>query len=154
MASRKKKDKKRKQKQRRRPGRAKLTPKLTQGLPENTEVISTPGGQEKMSEVLLEFVEPYLQHGRTEEAVNKLLTVALVAWNAALVTGSQRDKLIQDTLQAVPAEVRPVMKNIIEEMMRRKETHFANNRRMIINYQLTMTPSGPHLQVLSTFPMA
>ena len=40
---------------------------------------------------------------------------------------------------------------VIDEMVRRKEAHFASNRRMIINYDLTMTPTGPYLQVLSTF---
>ena len=38
----------------------------------------------KMSDVLEEFVEPYLEFAETEEAYRKLLSVAVVAWNVAL----------------------------------------------------------------------
>jgi len=42
------------------------------------------------------------------------------------------------------------MKAIVDEMMQRKETHFAHNKRMIMNYQVKMTKEGPHVTVLST----
>jgi hypothetical protein len=76
--------------------------------------------------------------------------VGLVAWNAALMAGDKRERFLQDMVQAVPPEVRGDMRSIVEEMIRRKETHFAANKRAIIDYQLTMTPSGPHVAVIST----
>jgi hypothetical protein len=43
------------------------------------------------------------------------------------------------------------MMAIAEEMVQRKETHFAHNKRVIMNYKVTMTKEGPHVTVLSTF---
>jgi hypothetical protein len=143
--SRKKKKRKQTQRPRRPQGR------LTRGLPGNVTVVVPPHGAQKMSEVLLEFLEPWSEHWRDEEECRKLLSVGIVAWNAAVVSGGEREDLIQSTLKAVPPEVRADMRTVIDEMVRRKEAHFASNRRMIINYDLTMTPTGPHLQVLSTF---
>ena len=53
-------------------------------------------------------------------------------------------------VQAVPPEVCPDMRSIVDEMIRRKETHFADNKRAITDYQLTMTPSGSHVAVISS----
>jgi hypothetical protein len=145
MASRKKG--KRKKNKRHRPPR----PGRTQHpLPGGGMMVISPPGEANMSEVLLEFLEPYSEHWSTEEGFRKVLTVGLVAWNAALLSGSKREQFLQDMVQAVPAEVRGDMRSIVEEMIRRKETHFADNKRTIIDYQLTMTPSGPHVAVIST----
>jgi hypothetical protein len=109
-----------------------------------------PGAEIKMSEVLLEFLEPYSEYWTNEDQFNKLLTVGLVAWNAALLSGSKRNEFIEQMAHTLPADVRQDMRSIVEEMIRRKEAHFARNRRTIFSYELTMTPSGPHLTVLST----
>src|SRR3954465_15468565 len=139
MGSRKKK-KKRDKKKRPRPPKARLRPP---GLPGNVEVIATPRGQRKMSEVLLEFLAPYSEYWRNEEQFKKLLAVALVAWNASLLPGSERADFIQRMVATVPPEVRQDMRSIVDEMIQRKEAYFADERRNIISYELTMTPSGP-----------
>jgi hypothetical protein len=113
-------------------------------------VVVSPPGEVKMSEVLLEFLEPYDNLWKTEEQLHKLLTIAMVAWNAALVSGRRRDELLQGTLAALPPEARGDGRMLIEEMIRRKEAQFANIKRMVLDHQLTMTPSGPHLSVIST----
>ena len=41
---------------------------------------------------------------------------------------------------------------VFEDLIRRKELHFADNRRMILDFDLTMTADGPHLQIMSTLP--
>jgi hypothetical protein len=113
-------------------------------------IVVSPPGERKMSEVLLEFLEPYSKHWATEEQFKKLVTVGLVAWNAALMSGRARDDFIEKMAKAVPPELRPEMREIVDEMVRRKEAHFANIRRTIVSFDVTMTPSGPHLSVLST----
>jgi hypothetical protein len=52
-----------------------------------------PHGIEKMSEILLRFVEPYMELVTTDEALEKLLTVAIVAWNAAMLPPNERARL-------------------------------------------------------------
>ena len=41
--------------------------------------------KEKMSVVIESFVEPYLEMVEEDEAVKRLITLAIVAWNAALL---------------------------------------------------------------------
>ena len=116
----------------------------------DTAVFATPPGERKVSEVLLEFIEPYAGEWQSPDDLRKLLGMASVAWNATLLSGDERAKMIQDIIEAVPPEARAAMMGFVEEMMLRKLTHFADNRRAILNYQVTMTPSGPHVQVMST----
>jgi hypothetical protein len=125
---------------------------LTKNLPlDGSKILVQPSGQRKMSEVLLEFLEPYSQYWKTKEELNKLLGVAVIAWNASLLPSNERKEIIENAVKVAPPEIRQDMKVIVEEMMQRKERHFAHNKRMIMNYQVTMTKEGPHVTVLSTF---
>jgi hypothetical protein len=90
------------------------------------------------------------QEGLTEE-LNKLLGVAVIAWNGALLPGNERKEIIENAVTVAPPEIRQDMKAIVEEMIQRKETHFPHNKRMIMNYQVTMIKEGPDVTVLSTF---
>jgi hypothetical protein len=146
MSRRKKKGKKKqKQRPRRPPGR------LTQGLPGDFLVVEPPAGTRKMSEVLWDFLQPYVDTLRDDEALQKLLNLGIIAWNAAIVTGSKRDELIEGLMESVEPELRPGMRTILDEMIRRKDALFATNKRFILSLDLTMRPSGPYLQVVSTF---
>ncbi len=50
----------------------------------------------------------------------------------------------------MPPDVRRDGQAILEERIQRKLRHFAGNRRLIVDYKLTQTPTGPHLAVIST----
>lgn len=129
-----------------------LKTELTKDVPlDGCKIVVQPSGETKMSEVLLEFIEPYSQYWKTKEELNKLLGVAVIAWNAALLPGNERKEIIENAVKVAPPEIRQDMKAIVEGMIQRKETHFAHNKRMIMNYQVTMTKEGPHVTVLSTF---
>jgi hypothetical protein len=144
VASRKKDKRKKDKRARRRLGRA------ARALPGDTMIVVSPPGQAKMSEVLVEFLEPYAEHWRTVEEFRKLVSVGALAWNAALLPRSERESFFQEMVQAVPPEVRQDMRSIVEEMIHRKETYFAANKRAIVNYEIAMTPAGPHLSVISS----
>jgi hypothetical protein len=115
------------------------------------EVVILPEGAEKMSEVLTDFIEPYADLWKTEDELYRLLDVASVAWNAALMSGEERDKLIRDSMGAVPPEVRADLKAILTNLIRRKETYFASNKRIILSYEVTMGPDEYRVNVLSTY---
>ncbi len=117
---------------------------------DDSKIVVEPAGETKMSEVLVEFIEPYLKYWKTERELEVLLSTAIIAWNATLVRGSERSSLIENTIKVTPPEIRADTSKIIEEMMQRKELKFAQNRRMIVNYKLTMSKKGPHVTVLST----
>lgn len=121
-------------------------------LPPHTVVVHDPPGMEKMSEVLLDFVEPYLDSAPTEEALRKLLVLAVVAWNAALLPTTERDKFIQESENALPPDARADFRTVLDPLIARKLAHFATIRRGIFEFKLSMRSSGPYLQVMSTMP--
>jgi hypothetical protein len=135
-------------KRRRRELKKKLAPPSF--LPPDAEIFYGPRGGRKMSQILLEFVEPYRDSATTEESLQKLLTVAMIAWNAAMLSPSERQRLIQKTAETLPAEVRGDLQAILESLIARKEKHFSHCRRSILSFELTMRSAGPHLTVLST----
>src|SRR4051812_46828121 len=59
-------------------------------IPPGSKVVYEPAGREKMSEVLEDFIEPYRDMADGENALRKLLTLALLAWNAALLPEDRR----------------------------------------------------------------
>jgi hypothetical protein len=145
MAARKKKNKKKPKR-----GRPALgSSKLRSRLPPGTEIVPSGDGV-KMSEVLMEFVEPYLEEGRTDDELRKLLSVACIAWNAALVSGAEREEMLRDMAKTLPPDTAQGLRSIIDGMIRRKEVYFARYKRFIIDFQLTSSPTGPHLLVAST----
>ncbi len=109
----------------------------------------TPDGI-KISDVLREFVEPYMDLAQTEEAYRKLLMTAVIAWNVTLFPEQERMAKFEKFLQCYPAEVMNEARNIIEELMVRKEKYFSQYRRMILDFEVTDTGRGWHLSVVST----
>jgi hypothetical protein len=123
-------------------------------IPAGSRVVYNPAGRESMSDVLEAFVEPYRDMAETEDAFRKLLTLALVAWNAALLTEDRRQAMIEETLEAgfskAPAADRALAMEFVKTMVRRKEEHFPANRRAIVSFKLTDTGDDWHLTVAST----
>jgi hypothetical protein len=76
--------------------------------------------------------------------------MAMLAWNTTLIPEQQRKEWLADALETLPADARLDFLAIVAEMMLRKEAHFASHRRFLLDYELTMTPNGPHLSVIST----
>jgi len=146
MASKKKKEKRRqRQREKQKASRA------HKGSFGDFLVVDSLPGEAKMSEVLLEFIEPYGNTCGSEEEFKKLIGLGAVAWNAAFYSGGEREQFLQEMMATIPPEARQAMRALVDEMIRRKETYFAGNTRVIVDYQVTMTPNGPHLSVMSTF---
>jgi len=107
-----------------------------------------------MSDVLMEFLEPYTQFARTDDEMEKLLPLAVVAWNASLLDSQKCQQMLEAIINVTPPSAKADLKSILEQMMKRRQKHFSQNRRMVLEYQLTRTPQGPHLAVVSTMPNA
>jgi len=118
------------------------------------EIVIQPGLGEKMSEVLLAFIEPYRELATTREAYEKLITVAMVAWNAALLPKDKRDAFLDEGINPVLSSLGNKaiqdFKVIVNELIKRKERLFSNNRRFIVSYELSETKNNYHLSVAST----
>src|SRR5215471_10620019 len=79
---------------------------------------------EKMSEVLWEFLAPYMPLAPDREAVEKLLTMAIAAWNVTLFPVGERAQRVHELSTTLPAEARTDFLVLIQEMMTRKEQYF------------------------------
>ena len=122
---------------------------------ENEEAFSgmqsviNPPGQEKMSEVLEQFIEPYLGAVDDVASMQKLTALATVAWNAAILADDRRESFLDSIMDTFPKKARADAAQMIEEMIQRKNRYFADNRRQIVNVQVTDTGDGFHLTVAS-----
>lgn len=123
-------------------------------IPPGSQVVYDPAGREKMSEVLEDFIEPYRDLADSEDTFRKLLLLGTLAWNAALLPEDERRAMIDEILGAgLPGASeadRAHAGELIEGLVRRKQEHFAANRRAILSFEVTDTGDGFHLSVAST----
>ncbi len=118
-------------------------------------IVTNPQGEVKMSDVLEEFVEPYLPAVNNHSQRQKLFTMAVIAWNAAIMPAQERQSMLDSTIkQGLTGNPLAQMDalNIIEEMVQRKQQFFADNKRMIMDFQLQEIGKTFHLSVASTLP--
>ncbi len=106
----------------------------------------------KMSEVLEDFVEPYRKLVNSKESFKKLLSLAIVAWNATLFRNDDQKSHFQKLLSVFSHAARDDGQKIIEEMMERKRKFFPHYDRAILGFEVTDTGTINrwHLSVIST----
>ena len=127
-------------------------------IPPGTKVVIAPPGQEKMSEVLEDFVKPYLKIAHfSETALRKLYGMGMLAWNAALMPEAKRQEMIAKFMQLSLSETsetdRMAFLEMLKTLIQRKERFFAANRRAILSFAITVVgPEDYHINVASTLP--
>src|SRR5437870_10891073 len=119
------------------------------GFIEGNNVVFNPIDEEKMSEVLIEFVRPYLKSAKTFDAKRKLFTLAVLAWGASLLPKEKQDQMLNDVLRNLSPEINEGLREIVEMMIKRKNLFFADNKRKIIDLTLSETKDGFNLSVAS-----
>lgn len=120
------------------------------GLPEPKRMTVSPHCKAKMSEVILDFIAPYVPAAQSEGRYRALVSIAVVAWNASFFPPLERRRLVDSVIdQAMPDDAEDA-KLVIEELVQRKERYFSDNKRMILSYDLTITKEGSHLSVASS----
>src|SRR5689334_22891293 len=111
------------------------------GFPSDTPLLVELPGSFKMSDGLKELVAPYWETCQTPEALDEMLTMGMVAWNAALLTGNEREQMIQDMLKVLPADTHADARRILTSLIRRKEQLFPTVTRMMVSYELIPSPA-------------
>jgi len=131
-----------------------LKARLERGSFRGQKLVIMPSGQVKMSGVLADFVEPYMDSVDTEEAYRRLLTLALMAWNASFLPEEEQQDMIDRVLEAgIPAgndELKAGLKGIVNMLLARKKAHFSQYTRNIIDFEVTDRGDGYQLAVVST----
>ena len=119
-----------------------------------TGILKNPQGEVKMSDVLEEFIEPYLPEADELEKRQMLFEMAIIAWNLAIMPEHKRqsalDELFKDLMKGKPATAKRDLNSLMDEMVARKLELFPNNRRYILDFQLEDIGDQFHLSVAST----
>ena len=117
----------------------------------DTKVIASPPGTEKMSEVILRFAEPLKdEYG---DVPPHMIRLALLVWNASFLKEDAHKQAIRSIVEIVPAterEVRLEMLLTISMLLERKVKYFSNNKRVIMDYHITISDHRLNLDVVST----
>lgn len=109
---------------------------------------------EKMSEVLIEFLDPYLDPFRSLKELTNLVNMGVAAWNVALLPEPNREQALREAMALIPPDGQVILRALLDSLVRRKLTLFADIRRGILDVQVTRQPDGsPHLSVVSTLPL-
>lgn len=132
-------------------------------------LVGGPQGPRKMSETLLDFIQPFRHDGEPPEETAWLVSVGTLAWNACLLPEDEREattnKLIAEgmgsgslsraasRIHAAIAGEPPAItefKHLLNGLIERKLQHYAGNRRCILGYEILQNGNHLHLNVLST----
>ncbi len=123
-------------------------------LPPGTSVVCPKPGQQKMSEVLEDLIEPYRELAVDERSFRMLLNMGMLAWNVSELPEQEReptiDRLLSESMFGVHPEDWLPAKVLVQSLVRRKLEFFADNHRLIYSYQLTDRGDDYHLSVAST----
>ncbi|HEY5575006.1 MAG TPA: hypothetical protein VIK64_18445 [Anaerolineales bacterium] len=107
----------------------------------------------KISATLLEFIAPFRKSAPTDEAYRRLIALAIIAWNAAILPEIGRKELIDTTVNSIVTsageEWREEAENSLKMLIKHKERYFADDKRFILDYRLTDTGNEYRLSVAS-----
>ena len=114
------------------------------------KIIFQPAQEVKMSEVITEFVEPFAEFAPTYEDYRKLIGLAVVAWNAALLPEDKRQEMLDQLIGKLSLPNAEDLQQLLATLMERKRKYFADNTRFIVSYDVANTADGFFVSVAST----
>jgi hypothetical protein len=105
----------------------------------------------KLSAAILELMAPYADSAATRAGFEQLATLAVVAWNAALLEPEEREALLAAAVKAVVATAgaqwRPAVTERLAGLVQRKLDRFPADRRFVVDYRVTESAKEYRLAV-------
>jgi hypothetical protein len=100
----------------------------------------------KMSTVLEDFAAPWIDSAEDYETMLDIYSMAVVAWNAALLPEYRRAAFvasaIDEAMEDASIHDRLTCRQLIEELIARKLQHFVGIDRPILSFQLDQLEDG------------
>jgi len=108
--------------------------------------------KEKMSEILLDFAEPWLEDAPDFEAKRDTISFAIICWNCAVAQERGAEGNLDMILKKVGhgKDFVKGFKSFAEPMLQRKRMLFADNKRFIMDWQYVEEDDCNRLYVVST----
>ncbi|MCP4358112.1 MAG: hypothetical protein GY796_08880 [Chloroflexi bacterium] len=122
-------------------------------LPQDTRFVHQPTDQIKLSEAIQELVALYRHEANTEAAYDKLIGMAVLAWNTTLMSPDKQAESLNfiQNLEDDP-EMQKIILEIVQELMVRKLALYPDVDRIIVDYQVTDVGHSFHLSIISSIP--
>jgi hypothetical protein len=118
------------------------------------KILEASSQEEKMSAVILKFVEPYKKFVTSKEGFEKLIVLAMVAWNASILKGATEEQIINTLKENIPLSTDEAwsedIDQVLTELMERKARYFANYTRLILDYSVSEARDEYNLAVVSS----
>ena len=109
----------------------------------------------KMSEVILEFAEPLLNIIDDDRYFRLVIALAVLCWDISLYPQSEQqvhlNNLIEEMVRSTRLS-RMVWENCTRVLLERKNTLFADDRRIVVSYEIIKDGGKERLLVVSTPP--
>ena len=105
-----------------------------------------------MSDVILRFAAPLL-HGTDGIVEKNVIRFAIGVWNASLLPTPAQAEALQSIVAILPEGDHDARRELVAAMctlLARKRMYFADNTRVILDYQITQSGDMLHLDVVST----
>ncbi|WP_353933383.1 hypothetical protein WJM97_23145 (plasmid) [Okeanomitos corallinicola TIOX110] len=113
-----------------------------------------PKGAIKMSEVMKDFIAPYMDSIDNLKELKAFFSLAAIAWNAAVIPESDKkevlDAFVQQQLLVCDPETQRETREIIAELIARKRQHFSHIKRLIMDFDVTQSGQRYDISVAST----
>ena len=106
----------------------------------------------KVSAMVIEVMRPYHDMVDTLAAFHNLAILGTIAWNASLLSGPDRTRFVEQLLSTlpIPKKVRDKeIRQMINTMIRRKETLFPQQRYWIVDFEVYEAEDEYRLSVIS-----
>lgn len=107
----------------------------------------------KMSEVLQEFVAPYVQTTPSISELDNFLKIAVLAWNIALTSPEERqialDQIFAEMTSSTDQDIVEGLKSLVQELIDRKDCYFGSCQRGITSFDLQDRGDSYFLSVAS-----
>jgi len=102
--------------------------------------------------MVVEVMRPYHDMMDTLTAFHNLVILGTIAWNASLLSGPDRTRFVEQTLSTlpIPKKIRDKeIRQMVNTMIRRKETLFPQQRYWIVDFEIYETQDEYRLSVIA-----
>jgi hypothetical protein len=113
-----------------------------------------PPGEARMSEVIVHFAEPLLSLSDDKEYFQKVVPIAIMAWNASFLPPEGQSEIVEGMIRSLefPESAAQAFRIEIEKLIERRLQKFSHVNRLIVDYEMSLTDYGNELFVASTLP--
>ncbi len=102
-----------------------------------------------LSAAIIELIEPYEHEATTLKMYKTLVGLASLCWNIATVPEAERDAQLAEAAHELATSDDAAVQEVIQALIRRKQSLFPHDKRIIVGCEATMTPSGYRVTVTS-----